>query len=88
MKRHECSIAFQWDEGDDTKVIDIFTPDNVTKDTVESELVLGHEYLCNNDEDDLYGKEGRTPETLVECICQKNGWHWEEHTPDITLSLP
>ena len=37
--------------------------------------------------DDLYGTEGRNPETLVHYTCKKYGWKWAYFVFDVDLNL-
>lgn len=86
--RHQCEITFRWDEGDETCVIDIYTPEDVTDKKVNEVLVNTHEKLC--EEEDIYGTMGRCPETLATEVCGNNGWAWRVHEDsanDIELTL-
>lgn len=97
--KHECKLIFQRDNGVEIKIIDIITPENQTH-IVEKELEKGHKFLCEKDKEDLcvasdqisealaedfYGTLGRTPETLAMYVCEKNGWAFKVHEPDICL---
>ncbi len=83
--KHECKITFTWDNENDTRVIDICTPESVSREKVEKELKEGHEFLCFKDGTDIYGTVGRTPDTLAMYVCEKNGWAFNIHKPETCL---
>lgn len=78
-KRHQCKITFRWDDGDETKIVNIYTPRETNDDDIKKALRETHDYLCLQDETDIYGTAGRTPETLVDYLCEQKGWSWTEH---------
>lgn len=86
-KKHECSITFNWDEGPETSLIDMFTPKNVATEQVQKELEEGHDFLCFRNKTDIYGTLGRTPETLAMYVSEKNGWSWKPHKQEILLEF-
>lgn len=48
-------------------------------------LKTEHDHLCLVDETDIYGEEGRTPETLLEHVCKKYNWKWKPFQFDIGM---
>ena len=58
---------------------------NYTNCNICSECYEGSEYIPV--EDDVYGTAGRTPETLLEYVCEKMGWRWQKLEYDIELEL-
>ena len=72
-------------DGEDT--IDQFILMVTSFDDVEEELLKAHKYLCEEDETDLYGKHGRIPLTLINYVCEKNGWKYYDLEYDIDLNL-
>lgn len=63
-------------------------PNNVSNIEVADVLREEHEYLCTSDDEDIYGTIGRTPETLLNYICNKyNGWSWREFQYDIDMNF-
>lgn len=90
-EKHQCSITFNWDDENETRIIDIYTPENIHNKDLELELIRMHQRLCNDEDgQDTYGKNGRCPETLVMELCAKHDWTWHVHEDrenDIELSL-
>ncbi len=39
------------------------------------------------DSEDLYGTMGRTPTTLLNYLCNRNGWRWQELPFDIDMNF-
>lgn len=87
MKKFNLRINFFWDDGDDMKEFVLTVPDNVNIEEIEGVLFKTHNYLCMEDETDIYGTMGRSPETLLEYMCQNQGWSWEEFGFDIDLNF-
>ena len=50
-----------------------------------SDCSEGSEYECNAE--DLYETVGRTPVTLLDYMCEKYGWKWEDFEFDIDLNF-
>lgn len=87
MKKYNLRIDFFWDDGDDMWEFKIEVPENVTVEEIENILFETHTYLDMEDEIDLYGTNGRTPVTLLDYICKKYGWKWEDFEFDIDLDF-
>ena len=65
MRTLNLRINFFWDDGDDMETFELTVPSNVSNAEILDVLKKEHEYLCEEDEEDVYGKTGRTPETLL-----------------------
>lgn len=63
-----------WDTEIDSKEFIITVPVNVSIADIETAMKKAHRFLTSEDEEDSYGVYGRTPEFLVEYVCEKNGW--------------
>ena len=50
-----------------------------------SNCVEGSEY--ETDAEDLYGTSGRNPVTLIDYVCKKYGWKWEDLVFDFDIDL-
>lgn len=89
MKKKKITVRlnFTWDDCDDIKGAMIYVPECVTEDDVTEEIVNAHNFLCNEDETDIYGIEGRTPGTLLNYVCEKNSWEWFDIEFDVDLNL-
>lgn len=91
IKKHQCSITFTWDDGNETQIIDIYTPEDICDKNLEIALMDMHKQLCDDkDGQDTYGKAGRYPGTLVMELCAKHSWTWHMHEDrenDIELIL-
>lgn len=62
-------------------------PSDVSEIEIADVLKREHEYLDTADEDDIYGVQGRSPETLLDYVCKKYGWSWGDFTFDIDLNF-
>ena len=87
MRKLLTRLNFFWDDCDDIKQCIVIVPDNVTDDEVAKALLDGHEFLCHEDEEDIYGTSGRTPGTLLDYVCEKHGWSWDELEFDIDFNF-
>lgn len=87
MKKFNLRINFFWDDGDDMKEFALTVPDNVNTEEIKEALIKEHKYLDLEDETDLYGTSGRDPETLLDYVCEKYEWNWEEFSFDIDLNF-
>lgn len=87
MKKITVKLNFLWDTEIDSKEVSITVPNNITTETVVEKLKEKHEYLCFEDETDIYGKDGRNAQTLLEQTCKENNWTWEEILFDIELNF-
>ena len=80
-------INFFWDDGDDMRSFKLTVPENISDDEIMDVLKKEHEYLCTEDEDDIYGVKGRNPDVLLEYICNKHGWAWFDFQYDIDVNF-
>lgn len=79
-------LEFTWDDGSDIKEFLIYAPVSVSDDDVAKSLENAHEYLCQEDETDYYGTNGRNPESLVAWVCDQNPWLYSDKK-DVDLRL-
>lgn len=87
MKKLNLRINFFWDDGDDICEFVLTVPDNVTELEVSEILSKEHHHLCFEDDEDLYGIQGREPETLLDYTCEKYGWSWTDFKFDIDVGF-
>lgn len=87
MKNYLIKLRFLYDDADETGFFTIKVPENVSLDHVKKTLGRTHDELDSEDGPDVYGAYGRTPETLVEHVCEKNGWHYKKIKFDASLCL-
>lgn len=87
-KKVFVQVSMMWDEGPDTVIMIFTVPEPVTEDMITEELENMHNALCEDeDEEDVYGSAGRTPDVLAGEVCAKNGWKMEIWRPDVVLEL-
>lgn len=88
MRILKLRINFFWDDGDDMKEFNLTVPNNVSNDEIADILEKENKYLCTEDDADIYGIYGRTPETLLNYICDKfYGWSWDDIEFDVDINL-
>ena len=87
MKKINLRINFFWDDGDDIWEFILTVPNNVTELEVSEILSKEHDYLDTEDDEDFYGIHGRNPVTLLDYICEKYGWSWEDFYFNIDLNF-
>ena len=87
MKTINLRINFFWDDGDDMQEFALTIPSNVCEIEVVDILEKEHDYLCTEDEEDIYGVQGRNPETLLDYVCEKYGWSYKTFEFDIDINL-
>lgn len=80
-------ICMNWDDKDDLCELIFIVPIDVTDDMVYQKIIETHNYLCFEDETDIYGTYGRTGETLAHYICQETGWEWKFVEFDVDVNL-
>ena len=71
----------------DTRKFVITATDDMDNAKVAVILKKEHEYLNGKDPEGIYEIQGKTPETLLDYVCQKYGWTWEPFEFDIDLEL-
>ena len=88
MRTLNLRINFFWDDGDDMETFELTVPKSVSNEEILDTLKKEHEYLCTEDEEDIYGKTGRTPKTLLDHVCNKYcGWSWCDIQYDIDVNF-
>ena len=80
-------LDFFYDDEDAIDQFILMVKSGTSFDDVEDELLKAHKFLCKEDETDLYGKCGRIPLTLINYVCEKNGWKYYDLEYDIDLNL-
>lgn len=80
-------LYFFYDDEDEIDHFILMVKSGTSFDEVEEELLKAHKYLCEEDETDIYGRLGRTPCTLVDYVCKKNGWQFHDLEYDIDLNF-
>lgn len=76
-----------WDIENDAWNFVLIVPLNVTKTEIINILQKEHQYLCTNDEKDIYEIQERTPDILLDYVCKKYGWSWHDFSCDIEIAL-
>lgn len=87
MKNINLKINFFQDDGIDINEFTVTVPDNISKDNIIDALQKEHEYLCMEDETDTYGIYDKCPVTLLNYVCEKNNWQWNNFEFDINLNF-
>lgn len=88
MRKVLIRLNFIWDYEDDIQTFILFVPDNISNEEVEKEILHVHEYLCFENEEDIYGVCGRTPGTLINYMCEKHDdWDYMDMEYDIDFNL-
>lgn len=80
-------VRMTWDEGDDISHVILIVPEDVTDEMVREKIAEAHDYLCFEDEEDIYGSCGRDASTLADFICDKMNWEWGAFSPDVDITL-
>lgn len=72
-------LNFQWDDGPESRTIVLTVPKDVTDEDIIAVIKDCHRVLCEDEDDmDIYGTEGRSPETLMNYVCEVRGWSWKD----------
>lgn len=86
MKDVNIKLNFMWDDCVDSDTFTVTVPENVDKNDIMQAMEKEHEYLCRDEDgNDTYGTCGRTPGTLLNYVCEKNGWQWKNFEFDIDV---
>ena len=85
MKKLKLRTNFRWDNEDDILEFVLTVPDNVTESEVSEILSKEHKFLDREDDEDIYGVDGRSPATLLNYVCKKYGWSWVALEFDIDM---
>ena len=83
MKYH-IKLTFLWDSEEDMKDAMLTVPKGTGIEKIYLTLQQKHAEL---DDSDVYGEEGRNPETLLNEVCRENGWTWEETGFDLVAEF-
>ena len=79
-------LTFLWDEADDMREYKLSVPSALTRKEIMDIFKNEHDILAMDDElSDIYGYEGRCPDTLINYICKKYGWNYEPVNFDFEL---
>lgn len=79
-------LNFQWDDGPDSRTIILTVPKNMTDEDIITVIKDSHRILCEDESGaDIYGTEGRSPETLMNYVHDTHGWSWRD--VDFALDL-
>lgn len=84
---YSVKLNFFWDDDCDQKEFNITVPDEISLDDVQTILSAAHAFLDYEDADDYYGVNGRNPESLVDYVCNENGWEYEINEPDLEMDM-
>lgn len=87
MRTLNIRINFFWDDEDDICNFKLTVPNNVNEIEIVDLIEREHEYLCREDTEDIYGIQGRNPETLINYVCEKYNWEWNKFDFDIDLTF-
>ncbi|HAU84615.1 MAG TPA: hypothetical protein DCW90_03630 [Lachnospiraceae bacterium] len=80
-------LNFFYENEDEIDHFVLMVKNGTSFDDVEDELLKAHKYLCEDNDTDLYRRFGRTPLTLIEYVCKKNGWKYYDLEYDIDLNF-
>lgn len=88
MKNLNIKIDFGYEDGSETTgefvlTVPYFSPALDVVDILKKE----HEYLSKEDQENIYALYGKVPETLLDYVCEKYGWHWRNFGFDIEMKL-
>ena len=87
-EKYVLKINFVWDDGvDESEKIELWVPANTTVYEIISIIKKEHNFLCCDDEEDLYGCVGRNYETLLDYVCEKYNWKWNKIKVDMEIEL-
>lgn len=84
MQKYVFDISFVDEDGTSISIIEIETPDDVTKKTVLKAIKKCHEQLWDDEEFD-YGIGSDA--ALFDYVCNKHGWKWRRMQFDGSLVL-
>lgn len=72
-------LNFQWDDGPESRTIILTVPKDKTDEDIIATIKDCHRVLCEDEDDmDIYGTEGRSPETLMNYVRDARGWSWRD----------
>lgn len=62
-------------------------PKEVDECAVSEILKKEHDFLVNEDTEEIYEINGRSPVTLLDYVCDKYNWSWRDLEFDIEINL-
>lgn len=81
-------LNFLWDDGvPEVGQCLLNIPESISALEVAETLQKEHKFLCEEDDEDRYGFCGRTPDTLLDYVCEKNNWDYSRFSFDIDLDF-
>lgn len=84
-KKVTVRICMTWDDGDEEVGMVFTVPKDVTVEEIEKAISDAHEFLCTEDEEDIYGLDGRNPNTLADYVCDEKNWSWNPQEYEVDL---
>lgn len=88
MKKLNVCLSFYDEDGVQIKICQMTVPKNIAKNDVEKALAETKEWLETSEEgDELLSIAGRTPEVLLDCVCEKKNWSWEDFPFDLDMEF-
>lgn len=88
LKTLTIRLTFLWDDIDEMREYKISVPNALTTKEIINIFKKEHDILAMDDElSDIYGYEGRCPETLIKYICKKYHWNFEPVNFDLELTF-
>lgn len=90
MRVITTQVGFNWDDGVETQIAKLHVPDKYGWEDIANEIEKTHNYLDLEDEEDIYGTQGRNSETLLNYLCETHkdeGWQWEPLDIDVDMEL-
>lgn len=87
MQIYTIRIQFCYDDRDDSWECVLYIPNHTRPDMAATIIRRVHDYLCNEDTENVYKIQGKSPATLLDYVCEKYGWHWKPFDFDIDLSM-
>ena len=71
----------------ETASVTIVTPETVTEETLEADIISTHHLLKTDEPDDNYGNSGETISLLLDTLCENHGFSWSFLDYDMDLEL-
>lgn len=87
MTKYNLRINQLWNGEDNVWEFRIVVPNNVTVEEVREVLSKTHELLDKEGSEGIYGNDNRSPVALLDYICEKYGWGWEDFNFDMEFSI-
>lgn len=87
MKDYIVRFNFLFDDSCDTTGYIVYLPSNLSLEDFRTILKNIHNYLCCDDEEDIYGINGRTAETLLAYVSEKYGIKYKQLAYDLEMDF-